>query len=216
MDFERYGLTRIYNGFTRIKIVDLIASLILVIRNFFLLIFYPYKTMRKISLEKDYWQIVIIFFLVFLYFKFIYYLRQNPYPAAFVFLVFLFNFFLTILFFHLFSLRINKDIKLSSFIFTFAYSLFPTLIWFITNSFLYLLLPPPRTSSILGKSFSVFFIAFSISLLIWKLILVYLSIRFSSKLNFYRIIYLIILYICFFLPYSALLYYFKIFRVPFI
>lgn len=209
MDFERHGLTRI-------KIVDLIISVILVIRNFFLLIFYPYKTMRKISFENDYYQPLIIFILIFLYFKFIYYLRQNPYPATFIFLVFLFNFSLTILFFYLFSLRINKDIKLSSFIFTFAYSLFPTLIWFIANSLLYFLLPPPRTPSILGKGFSIFFISFSVSILVWKIILIYLAIRFSSKLNFYRIAYSILLYLCLLIPYSVFLYKLKLFRIPFI
>jgi hypothetical protein len=34
---------------------------------------------------------------------------------------------------------------LDSFIFTLSYSLFPTLIWFTTNSILYRFLPPPRT-----------------------------------------------------------------------
>lgn len=197
-------------------VIDILSSLLLVVKRFFFLVVSPYKTMRKISLENDYWQIALIFLLVFLYFKFIYYIRPHFYPATFIFLVFLFNFFLTILFFYLLSLWINKDTKLSSFIFTFAYSLFPTFIWFIVNSFLYLFLPPPRTFSILGKLFSVFFITFSISLLFWKANLVYLSIRFSSKLNFYWIIYCLILYLCFFIPYSIFLYYLKIFRVPFI
>jgi hypothetical protein len=97
-----------------------------------------------------------------------------------------------------------------------SYSLFPTLIWFTTNSVLYRFLPPPRTISILGKAFSVLFLSFSISLLVWKLILVYLAIRFSSKLNFYNIVYIILLYLCIFIPYSLLLYHLKIFRIPFI
>jgi hypothetical protein len=196
--------------------VDILSSLLLVLKRFFLLIITPYKTMRKISLENDYWQIAIILFLVFLYFKFIYYLRPNPYPATFVFIIFIFNFSLTVLFFYFFSKKLNKDIKLSNFIFTLSYSLFPTLIWFIVNSFLFLLIPPPRTLSILGRVFSIFFISFSVSFLIWKIILVYLAIRFSSKLNFYRIIYSILLYLCLFLPYSVFLYQLKIFRVPFI
>ena len=172
--------------------------------------------MRKISQENDYWQIALIFFFVFLYFKFIYYLRPNPYPATFIFIIFILNFCLTVLFFYLLNSRVNRNIKLSSFIFTFTYSLFPTLIWFIANSFLYLLIPPPRTLSILGRVFSIFFISFSVSLLIWKIILVYLAIRFSSKLNFYRIIYSIFLYLCLLLPYSVFLYQLKIFRIPFI
>jgi hypothetical protein len=81
---------------------------------------------------------------------------------------------------------------------------------------LYILFPPPRFPTLLGKGFSIFFIAFSISLLIWKFILFYLALRFSTKLSFFRLIYLIFLYLTWFVPYSFLLYYFKIFRVPFI
>lgn len=195
---------------------DILASLILIFRNFLLLIFLPYKTMRKISLEKDYWQVGIILFIVFVYFKFAYYLRTDPYPATLIFLVFLFNFFLTIFFFYGLSRFSDKNVQLSSFVFTYSYSLLPTLIWFISNSIVYKLVPPPRTFSILGKAFSTFFIAYSVSLFLWKIILFYLSIRFSAKLNFYRTLYLIILYLCIFLPYSFLLYYFKIFRIPFI
>lgn len=196
-------------------IIDLLTSLIIVIRNFFLLIFFPYKTMRKISLEKDYYQLGIIFFIVFAYFKFIYYLRDNPYPATLLFIIFLLNFFLTTGFFYLLS-RYSDKISYRNFVFTFSYSLIPTLIWFICNSILYILLPPPRTLSFLGKGFSIFYFAFSLSLLVWKLILVYLSLRFSSRLGFYRILYMILLYLVWFLPYSIFLYHFKLFRIPFI
>jgi hypothetical protein len=201
--------------------IDLITSFVLVIRNFFLLIFYPYKTMRKISLEKDYYQLFIIAGLVFLYFKFVYFLREKTYPATLIFIFFLFSFSLTIFFFYLVnrffgSNKSKNEASLSSFIFTFSYSLFPTLVWFLSTSILYIFLPPPRTLSLMGKGFSIFFIAFSLSLLIWKLILVYLAVRFSSKQNFLRIFYMIILYLTWFIPYSVFLYYFHFFRIPFI
>lgn len=197
------------------EIVKLITAFILVIRNFVFLIFSPYKTIRKISAEDDYYQLGIIFCLVFIYFKFIYYLRSDPYPATFVFIIFLINFLLTTGFFYLASKSSGK-VNFRSFVFTFSYSLFPTLIWFITNSILYVLFPPPRFPSLLGKGFSIFFIAYSISLLVWKLILFYLSLRFSTKLNFFGISYLIVLYLMWFIPYSIFLYNFKIFRIPFI
>ena len=195
---------------------DFITSLVLVIRNFILLIFYPYKTMRKISLEKDYYQLIIIACLVFLYFKFIYFLRDQPYPATLIFIIFIFNFFLTVFFFYFLSKFTDKKVKWKSFVFTFSYSLFPTLIWFLSTSFLYIILPPPRTFSLLGKAFSLVFIIYSLSLLIWKLILEYLAVRFSSKQSFFRIVYMIILYLIWFLPYSILLYQLKLFRIPFI
>lgn len=197
-------------------IVNLFASSIIVLRRFILLIFFPYKTLRRISQEKDYSQVIIIFFLVFIYFKFAYFLRGKPYPASLIFLIFFLIFFSTTGFLYLLSRSLNKKILFSSFVFSFAYSLFPTLIWFISCSLLYIILPPPRTLSILGKGFSIFFIAFSISLLVWKLILFYLSLRFSSRLKFYWILYMMILYLIWFIPCSIFLYYLKIFRIPFI
>lgn len=197
------------------EITQGLTAFILVLRNFIFLIFFPYKTMRKISNEGDYYQVGIIFLLVFIYFKFIYFLRSDPYPATFLFMIFLLNFFGSVYFFYLVSKNFEK-VDLKSFIFTFSYSLFPTLIWFIGNSILYILFPPPRFPTFLGKGFSIFFIAFSISLLIWKFILFYLALRFSTKLSFFRLTYLVVLYLTWFVPYSFLLYHFKIFRVPFI
>lgn len=175
--------------------------------------------MRKISLEKDYWQPGIIVGLILIYFKFIYYLREKMYPATFIYMSFIINFLLTVIFFYFLSKLLSKNKKeviFSSFLFTFSYSLLPTLIWFLSTSILYIFLPPPRTFSLLGKGFSILFIAYSLSLLIWKFILVYLAVRFSSKLNFFRIIYMIIFFLIWFIPYSIFLYQFKIFRIPFI
>lgn len=197
------------------ELAKITTAFILVIRNFIFLIIFPYKTVRKISIESDYYQVGIIFLLIFIYFKFIYYLRSDPYPATLVFEIFIINFLLTAGFFYLIS-KNTENINLKSFIFTLSYSLFPTLIWFVSNSILYVVFPPPRFPSLLGKGFSIFFVTFSISLLVWKLIIFYLSLRFSTKSNFFRIIYLIVLYLVWFIPYSIFLYHFKIFRIPFI
>ncbi len=172
--------------------------------------------MRKISEEKDYWQPTIILFFIFVYFAIANKIRRFNYPPLFIFLMFLLFFIFTVFFFFLFSRTFNKKENLSSFLHTFSYSLFPTLIWFITNSFIYYFLPPPRTMSLWGKGFSIFFITFSLSLFIWKIILVYLSVRFSSKLTFFKILFLMILYLCLFFPSIVFLYQIKIFRVPFI
>ena len=172
--------------------------------------------MRKISQENDYGQIFILFLTIFLYFKFAYFLRDKPHPATLTFLVFTMHFALTVAFFYVLSRLSDSKIKLSSFIFTLSYSLIPTLIWFASSSILYIIVPPPRSFSILGKGFSIFFIAYSISLLAWKMILMYLALRFSTRLGFYRIMYLMVLFLLWFIPYSILLYYLKIFRIPFI
>ena len=172
--------------------------------------------MRKIVIETDFWQIFLIFFFIFIYFKFVYFLRDDSYPASFTFFIFLFNFFIMIFFFYFLVRFFGKKPKLLPFVFTFSYSLLPTFFWFISVSFLHLLLPPLRTVSFLDQFFSIFFITYSLSLLLWKVILFYLALRFSTKLGFYRIIYMITLFILWFIPYSVLLYYLKIFRVPFI
>ena len=192
------------------------ASLFIVLRRFIFLIFRPYKTLRKISLEKDYWQLFFILFFVFVYFWLSSLVRNPAVHFIFIYLFFLINFFLTALFFFFMGRLSDKKLEVKSFIFTLAYSLLPTLLWFSTDLIFYYLLPPPRTISIMGRSFSIFFTAFSISLLAWKLILFYLAVRFSTRFNFYRTIYSMILYVCWFFPYSVFLYYLKLFRVPFI
>lgn len=205
-------------GFKK-TLVDFLSSFLLLSNRFVGLILNPYKTMRKISLEKDYWQPGIIIGLIFIYFKFIYYLRDKIYPATFIYVSFVINFFLTVTFFYLVSKLFSKNKKeviFSNFLFTFSYSLLPTLVWFLLTSFLFIFIPPPRTFSLLGKGFSIFFITYSSSLLIWKLLLFYLAVRFSSKQNFYKVIYMILLYLLWFTPYSIFLYSFKLFRIPFI
>lgn len=197
-------------------LVEFLTSFVFIGRYFFLLIFYPHATMRKISREKDINQIFIIFLLVFFYLKFAYFLKDQPYPATFLFLIFLLTFWSTIFFFYFLSKLFNRKVKLSSFIFTFSYAFLPTLFWYVVNSFLFILLPPPRTSSVLGISFSILYLSFSLSLLWWKIILVYLAIRFSSSFSFWRIIYSIILYLLVFYPYFYLISYFGIFYLPLI
>lgn len=205
---------------------EIFVSLVLVWRNLFRLIFYPYATMRKINQEKDWLQVGIIFFLVYLYFIFASAIRNktiNPlvisHSSLLSFILFLLTFSLVVIFFNFLGwlmIKTKSSSTIVPLIFSFSYSLLPTLIWFFSTSLFYLFLPPPRTFSILGKLFSLFFVTFSIVLLFWKTILFYLSLRFSLKLEFYQILYAVILFLIWFLPYSVLMYQLKIFRIPFI
>lgn len=206
------------SAFTRISV-----STLLVAHYFFGLILYPYKSMRKITQERDYLQILLIFVLIYGYFIAANIIRKRTLHPFIIstsslvsFLFFLLTFFITIAFFYSMSRLMKLSTNLQALIFSFAYSLFPSFIWFLTTSVLYYLLPPPRTFSFLGKSFSITFIIFSLTLLIWRIILLYLSLRFSLKANFYTILILIIFFIIWFLPYSFMMYQLKVFRIPFI
>lgn len=169
--------------------------------------------MRKIAVETDKSQIYIIISIVLIFFY-----ASSLYKEHTIsyYIAFFFSFTFTVLFFFLIARIFRKDVSLTSLVFTFTYSLFPTLIWFIFNFVLYLILPPPRTTSLMGKSFSIFFISISIALFLWKIILTYLALRFSTKLHFYRIIYMIIFYGLYFIPYTFLMYHLGISRIPFI
>lgn len=195
--------------------LNLAAAFIIVLRRFVFLIFTPYKTMRKITFSGDYYQVAVILLITLVYFLVSQSIRGVG-GGIVAFCAFLILFSLTVSYFYLFAKPFRSDININSFVFAFAYTLVPTLLWFWSNMALYVLLPPPRTMSLLGKGFSVVFVAYSLSLLIWKVILVYFAIRFASRLGLYRIVYMLLIYAAIFIPVSVLLYYLHIFRVPYI
>src|SRR3989344_842908 len=156
-------------------IAHILSSLIIVFRNFIFLMFSPYKTMRKIAKETDYGQPIIIFLIAIGYFCYAQIVRQRTlHPLIFAssalisIVMFGITFVLVTKFFYFLYRRRTfqgaHEVTYKPFVFTFAYSLLPTLIWFYATSTLYYLLPPPRTTSFLGKGFSMVFIVFSVTL----------------------------------------------------
>ena len=196
--------------------INIFSSSFLILKRTLHLILTPYKTMREISLRGDKTESILLFLSSFLYLIVAGYLRKSVAMGIISCGAFILVFYVTAYFFYYISHGFNQEIKKTPFFITFSYTLIPTFFWVITNIILFILLPPPRTMSILGQGFSIIFIAYSISLLVWKLILVYFALRFSSKLGLYRIIYMMLLYLVIFVPLSLLLYYLKIFRIPFL
>lgn len=194
------------------------ASFIIVLQRVVLLILTPYKTMRKISAETDYLQIVIIFLIILSYFYWADALREYDYNPFILFMLTVFHYISTVYFFYFISsvFKMNTEKTLQPFLFTIAYTYIPTLIWFTANSTLFALLPPPRTFSTLGTAFSILFISFSIAVLLWKMMLEYLAVRHASGMPFYRVMYSLLLYIAVVGPYFFWMYVMKFFRVPFI
>lgn len=106
--------------------------------------------------------------------------------------------------------------KVSSLARGWAYTLIPTVTWFLATSLLYVILPPPRTTSILGVTFSIVFLLFSAMLFWWKLTLAYLTLRFGMRLDLGKIVIVAIFSLLVVGLYSRLMYSLGIFTVPFI
>lgn len=97
-----------------------------------------------------------------------------------------------------------------------GYSLIPTVIWFFVTSVLYVLLPPPRTTSIRGVIFSVLFLVFSITLFLWKTTIAYLSLRFGLRLGLGKILVVLAGALPILGLYSYSMYRVGIFKIPFL
>lgn len=97
-----------------------------------------------------------------------------------------------------------------------GYTLIPTVVWFLVTSLLYVILPPPRTTSFAGTTFSILFLVFSATLLWWKVTLAYLTLRFGLKLDFVRILAIFVMCVPVWGIWSYLVYKLGIFKVPFL
>jgi len=200
------------------------SSIIIFIHHINGLIFRPYKAIRKISQEDDKLQLLIIFGFIYLYFIYGNIIRNktiHPFIISTKTSINVFFFTLTFLlvtsYFYTFAKLItDQQQRYRSYLFTFTYSMLPTYIWFIITSTLYLLIPPPRTASFPGLVLSGLFLVFSLTMFFWRINLLYLSIRFSSKMSFYQIVFSQVIFSLWFIPYCYFLYQMRVFRIPFI
>lgn len=174
--------------------------------------------MRVIAQDTDLLQPLIIFLIIAGYFFVADALRGYLYHPFILSVVTFMHTGATMLYFALFTLLSYKQkrIQIHPFIMLFTYALIPTLIWFIVNSWLFVILPPPRTLSFMGKGFSILYISFSVAILAWKIILMYLAIRYATRFAFFRIMYSLVVYLVIIIPYSILLYSLGVFRIPFL
>lgn len=183
----------------------------------------PYETYRRIEQHGRLMELVPLASLVALYFSLVSVVRIalfRPFLLTREFLL-LFGFALlgygvSVGVLWIISVVLRRVVRLSTLAISWGYTLVPTLAWFFGTSLLYLILPPPRTTSALGITFSVVFLAGSAALLWWKVTLTYLTIRFAMKLDFARIclVYAVLLPILGL--YSVSMYRLGIFKVPFL
>lgn len=106
--------------------------------------------------------------------------------------------------------------KLKGFAVAWGYSLVPTFLWFFATSILYVLLPPPRTTSAAGVLFSILFLIFSATLFFWKVTIGYLSLRFGLRLGLGKILIVLAISLPILGFYSFGMYRLGIFRIPFL
>lgn len=97
-----------------------------------------------------------------------------------------------------------------------SYTLVPTVIWFLATSMLYVLIPPPRTTSALGITFSLLFLVFSATLLWWKVTLSYLTMRFGLKLDLGKSMLAALLCVPGMTLWTWCMYVLGVFKVPFL
>lgn len=184
----------------------------------------PYITYRRLAEEKtDARQSVYILMLSLGYFAFAAFVRsgfRNPYLLTMkynsLFLGAGAAFFLMVFFLFLSGKVFKKKTRLPALILLWSYTILPTLTWFFFTSLMYLLVPPPRTLSLWGKMYSVFFISFSFAVLLWKIILAYLTLRFGLQLDLWRIGIITAVLTPIVAGYSILMYRMGIFRIPFL
>ena len=207
-------------------IADLTAGAILVVRNSVRLVFQPYATMRTLAKRNNNFEVGLIWAAVFVYCLYATRVRLSHIHALVIsssslrmFLFFLFTFHVAYGFMYGIGKLLEKaehthPVDWSSYRLLVSYTLIPTLLWFFITSTLYLIFPPPRFPTPLGFMYSLIFISFSSALLLWKLVLWYLALRFGLRARFTTIVGIMVLFALWFVPYSLLMYHFGIFRIP--
>jgi len=171
------------------------------------LVFRPYETYRRIVSHGRFGELALVAFLIVVYFAFSGITRVIAVFGSYC---------ITLASFWLAGRIVRVKFHLGTLAIAWGYTLIPTLVWFLMTSLLYVILPPPRTTTALGISFSVVFLMFSATLLWWKMMLSYLTIRFVFKIDLPRIALMCTIVIPIVTAYSALLYYLGIFKVPFL
>lgn len=182
---------------------QLIISGIAFCRNISGLVVRPYETYRRIIDKGSVWELVFIAMLVMV--------------SAFRFVVAAgATYVLVVVLMWIVGRRVGGRGMLKSVALGWGYTMLPTVFWFFMTSLLYIVLPPPRTTSAAGIAFSVLFLVVSATLFFWKLTLGYLTLRFGLKLDLARILVVVAIVGPIVGVWSWGMYRLGIFKVPFL
>lgn len=155
----------------------------------------PYVTMRSIAQSGSYWELVSVGAVLSMYFA-VATVVKNPAFRPFLLTRQFFALAVVVVVTTLFASGVlwcaGKFVGGSGsygrFFLSWSYTLIPTVSWFLVTSILYIVFPPPRTARPEGIAASGVFLVFSMVLLLWKLVLSYLALRFSLRLTLPRIL----------------------------
>lgn len=183
----------------------------------------PYETFRAIVDHARYEELGILALIVAVYFSVASIVKTSlfrPYLLTKQWIVlmagFVSTFIIVIGLFWCVSALFGRSGKLKGFVVSWGYTLLPTVVWFWMTSFLYILLPPPRSTNGTGILFSALYLLISIALLFWKITLSYLALRFGLRLDLAKISLLSAIVLPLLGLYSVLMYRIGVFRIPFI
>lgn len=192
-------------------------------RNFIGILTRPYETYRRIVDRGTVWEIVYITTFLGIYFALSSLVKTasfRPFLLTKQFLILALGAgvgsAITVLTFWCMGFILRGEGKLGKLALAWAYTLLPTGFWFFVTSLLYVILPPPRTTSVAGVTFSILFLVFSATLFWWKITLVYLTLRFGMKLDLPKILAVVILSAPILGSWSYTMYALGIFKVPFL
>lgn len=183
----------------------------------------PYETYRRIVDRGTSWEMVYVGILLAFYFALASLVKTAAFrpfllTRQFILLVSAasVSFLVTVGVLWVAGRMVGGEGKLSVLVRAWAYTLVPTVLWFLFTSVLYVVLPPPRTTSALGVAFSVVFLLCSVMLFWWKLQLGYLALRFGMRLDLLKIMTVAVVAAVVLGFYSAGMYKLGIFKVPFL
>lgn len=192
-------------------------------RNCIGIITRPYETFRRIVERGSVWELGYIGTFLALYFATASIVKTNAFRPFLLTKQFILlagasavTYLVVVVTFWSASSFIRKNGQLAHFALAWAYTLIPTLVWFLATSILSVVLPPPRTTSAAGIVFSLLFLVFSATLFFWKAMLAYLALRFAMKLDLAKILVVVGISLPIIGLYSFGMYRLGIFKVPFI
>lgn len=192
-------------------------------RHFLGIIFSPYQTYRDIEKRGRTLEMVYIGLLVGLYFSLSSVVKIASFHPlllssyAFVLFVSAFTGFgLIVLLLMVAGRLLGRQVNTGRISLLWAYTLIPTVVWFLFTSLLYVAIPPPRTTQITGVLLSIVYLVISAMIFWWKLTLSYLTLRFGLKIDFRKIFFVALATLPVILLWTYAMYAFGVFKVPFL